>query len=104
VQRAQQKYGSKLQVVGLSVDLSYGMPREQAQKQVDAIRKRSNVTWPNVFDPQGFNGVMRNFNISGYGLMLIGPDGIVRGTSIRMEEAGVLLDKILKPGTSAAKR
>lgn len=96
MQRAQKKYGSKLQVVGLSVDLGYGTDAATAQKQADAIRAKHGVNWPNVLVPNGFNGVMRKFNLSGYGLTLIGPDGVVRGVSIRMEEAEALLNKMVK--------
>ena len=96
MQRAQIKYGNKLQVVGLSVDMGYGSDAATARKSCGTIMAKNNVSWPNVFDPKGFDGVMRNFNISGYGLVLVDPIGIVRGIDIRVAQANLLLDKILK--------
>jgi hypothetical protein len=48
--------------------------------------KDHNVTWPCVIDTQGWSGINQKFNVDGYGLTLIGADGIVQGIDLRPEE------------------
>jgi hypothetical protein len=43
------------------------------------------------------HSAQRRFNIDGYGLTLIGPDGIVRGVDIRPKEVVKLLGNINVP-------
>ena len=95
MQRAIKKYGDRLQVVGLSVDAGFGEDSDYVKKRESEIRKQGYWTWPNMYDPQGFSGVMRRLNISGYGLTLVAPDGKVLGKGIRMEEAESLLGRTL---------
>ena len=95
MQRAIKKYGNKIQVVGLSVDAGFGEDNDYVKKRETEIRKQGHWTWPNMYDPQGFSGVMRRLNISGYGLTLVAPDGKVLGKGIRMEEADPILARIL---------
>lgn len=95
MQRAIKKYGDRLQVVGLSVDYGFGGDSDYVRKRESEIRKQGFWTWPNMYDPQGFSGIMRRLNISGYGLTLLAPDGMVLGKGIRMEEVERLLDRVL---------
>ena len=95
VKRIQDKFsGEKLQVLLLSVDLEYGMPKEEAaRKDLERMHKQ-NVEWPNVLLPHGFDDTQRRFNLDGYGLTLIGPDGIVRGVDLRADDVEPLLGKM----------
>jgi hypothetical protein len=97
VQGTQRRYGKdKLQVVLLSVDVGYGSSLSDA---ITLDRKRMlahHISWPNVILPHGFDDSQRLFNLDGYGLTLIGPDGIVRGVDIRPEEVEPLLSQIYK--------
>jgi hypothetical protein len=92
VKGTQAKYGSnKLSVLMLSVDLGYGTQMGEAMSG-DFQRMRDNgVDWPNVLVPKGFDDLQRIFNLDGYGLTLIGPDGVVRGVNIRSEEVDRLM-------------
>jgi hypothetical protein len=97
VKRIQDKFGSgKLQVLLLSVDLGYDFAKEKAAaKDLERMHKQ-HVDWPNVLIPGGWDETQRRFNIDGYGLTLIGPDGIVRGVDVGPDEVEKLLGKILK--------
>ena len=52
---------------------------------------KQHVDFPNVLLPHGFDDSQKRFNVDGYGLTLIGPDGIVRGVDIRVSEVERLL-------------
>jgi len=69
-----------------------------AVKAGDSDRKRMKQSgvddWPNVLLPNGFKDTQRLFNLDGYGLTLIDPEGIVRGIDVREEEVHELLSKI----------
>src|SRR5579885_1754389 len=84
----------KLEVLLLSVDRSYryggtgGADKTVAMN--DAKLKETNVHWPNVLLPQGFDDTLKLFNIDGYGLTLIGPDGTVCGVNIKPDEVDAI--------------
>jgi hypothetical protein len=94
VQGTQKKYGKgKFDVLMLSVDLGYGETLDDATKGDQAQMTRLSVTWPNVLLPKGFEETRQHFNMDGYGLMLIGPDGIVKGIDLRPEDVDELMAK-----------
>jgi hypothetical protein len=98
VKRIQDKFGpDKLQVLLLSVDKGYeGYERSGSSDQSLATKNaqrmhKQQVDWPNVLLPHGFDDAQRRFNLDGYGLTLIGPDGIVRGVDVQPGEVERLL-------------
>lgn len=83
MQGLEKKYGAdKLAVVLVSIDAGYGDSPERAAARARAMMAKHEVTWTSVVDPQGWNGVVRRFNLHGYGLTLVGPDGGVRGVDL----------------------
>lgn len=87
----------RLDVLMVSVDRSYGDLPKAREKAVRIFEKQK-VAWSSSFDPDGWAGVSRTLNGSGYGLILVGPDGIVRGVGIRQAEAKKLLAGIFPGG------
>lgn len=93
----QKKFGEdKLGVLLVSIDKSYGGGMKRAEEQAKKIFEKAKVQWTNAFDPDGWDGVRRNFNLDGYGLTLIGPDGVVLAVNARPERVEKLLAKIQK--------
>jgi len=93
VKAAQARYGKdKFQVLLLSVDKGWEMA--DAAKLDKECLAQHQVDWPNVLLPHGFDDTQTLFNVDGYGLTLIGPDGIVRGVDLRPEGVSELLAKI----------
>lgn len=85
----------KLQVLLLSVDAGYGIGvKEAAEKDANVLKKHGVGDWPNVIVPNGFKDTIRQFNLDGYGLTLIDPEGIVRGIDIREDSVMRLLVEI----------
>lgn len=74
----------------VSIDAIYNPERritEATRKRADSILEKSGVKWPNVFDPEGWVGVLHRFNVSGYGSIFIDADGVVRGVGIHAKDA-----------------
>jgi len=95
VKRIEEKIGkNKLQVLLLSVDFDYGNSKEEAAKSDLECMQKQGVNWPNVLVPGGFDNCQRTFNLDGYGLTLIDPDGIVRGVDVRPNEVAQLLGNL----------
>ncbi len=85
VKRMQQEYGKdKFDVVLLSVDAShhFGDPAEEDRKSLEEV----GVDWDNVLVPDGFNTLLKRYNLDGYGSTLIDPDGNVQGVDLRANE------------------
>jgi hypothetical protein len=83
VRGIQEKYGKdKFEVLMLSVDQGFSMPNTDPAKDNRKKLQSQNVDWDNVLLPHGFDDTHRKFNVDGYGLTLVGPDGIVRGIGI----------------------
>jgi thiol-disulfide isomerase/thioredoxin len=76
----------KLQVLLLSMDMSYGLP--EVERRNSAALTRIGVPWANVLVPGGWNEVLAKFNIQGYGLCMIDPDGktVVVGPGHNMDD------------------
>jgi hypothetical protein len=98
VKGTQQKYGkNKLQVLLLSVDRDYDMPmKEIIEGDTKRMQHQKVADWPNVVLPNGCQDTQRLFNLDGYGLTLIGPDGIVRGIHLQPEEVESMLADMFK--------
>jgi len=95
VKRIEEKLGkNKLQVLLLSVDLGYGRDAEGAAQSDLKTLQKQDVNWPNVLLPHGFEDCQRTFNLDGYGLTLVGPDGIVRGVDVHPSEVARLLGNL----------
>ena len=88
----------------ISVDASYGRDLADAKKRGRAIFRRNKVDWPNVWEPDGWSGVMRRFNLGGYGLTLVDADGIVRGIDIRERDLTKLLKQLYPAVASSPAR
>jgi hypothetical protein len=95
VKGIQEKLGKdKLQVVLLSVDCGYGMdPKRAMEADLKSMTKQGVQHWTNVVLPNGMKDTARMFNLDGYGLTLVDPDGIVRGIDIYGGEVEALLSK-----------
>ncbi len=94
VQGLQAELGSeRLEVMLVSVDRSYGDLAKAREKAIRILEKQK-VSWSSSFDPEGWGGVSRTLNGAGYGLIVVGPDGIVRGAGVRHAEAKKLLEAI----------
>ncbi len=82
----------KLQVLLLSVDAGYGGSVKSSAERDASVQKKHGVgDWPNVVLPRGFKDTLRLFNLDGYGLTFVDPDGIVRGIDIREKQVKELL-------------
>jgi hypothetical protein len=80
----------------LSVDIGYGDTYASAKRDAEQIMKQYKVDWPSVIEPEGWKGVNRRFNVDGYQLILVGPDGKVFSPDARAEDLESLLAKVLK--------
>lgn len=93
----QEKGKDKLEVLLLSVDCGYGMDLAGAiAGDLKAMKRQGVEDWPNVILKDGFKDAQRMFNLDGYGLSLIGPDGIVRGIDIYENDVKELLKDVEK--------
>jgi len=97
VKGIQKKYGQdKLQVLLLSVDSGYGInPQRAMESDLKTMTKQGVQDWPNVVLPNGMKDTERMFNLDGYGLTLVDPNGIVRGIHIYGDDVTELLEKDL---------
>jgi hypothetical protein len=96
VKGIQQEMGKdKLQVLLLSVDCGYGLNQASAiAGDLKAMKRQGVEDWPNVILKDGFKDAQRMFNLDGYGLSLIGPDGVVRGIHLFKDDVKTLLKDI----------
>jgi hypothetical protein len=80
----QQRHGKdKLEVVLLSIDPEYFGKDKSYLDSASKILKKQKVDWPSAFLPGGWSDTQRDFNLSGYGLVLVDATGIVRGVNLR---------------------
>jgi hypothetical protein len=79
----------------VSVDPSYYPDKNQVVKNLKLTLSSQKVNWPCVIEPKGWNSVARRFNLDGYGLSLVGPDGIVRGVDLQVNDVKRLLSSLL---------
>lgn len=85
-----------MQVLMLSVDASYGEDKAAVIKKEAKILGKNGVAWPNIILPNGFDDCQRQFNLDGYGVSVIGPDGIVRGIDVYGDDLAAVVAKAVK--------
>ena len=96
----QQRHGrDKLAVVLLSVDPEYFGDDQPYVDQARKILEKRQIDWPSVFLPGGWSDAGRIFNLSGYGLVLVDAQGIVRGINLRGDD----LEKAVAQAVDATK-
>jgi hypothetical protein len=96
----QQRHGrDKLGVVLLSVDPEYFGNDQRYLDQARKILEKQKIDWPNVFLPGGWSDATRVFNLSGYVLVLVDAQGIVRGVNLRGDD----LEKAVAQALDASK-
>ena len=87
----QKRYGAdKLVVALVDVDPGYFEKQEQYLPQAKKILEKHKLSWPNAIAENGFNDTVRNFNVSGYGNIVVDAKGIVRGVNVH----GPALEKL----------
>lgn len=92
----QEKFGSdKFEVLMLSVDAGFHMPGKSPLVGNRDKLQSQGVKWDNVLLPHGFDDAHRKFNLDGYGLTLVGPDGIVQGVDLYPERVQQLTAQLL---------
>jgi hypothetical protein len=102
VKGIQQELGEdKFEVLLLSVDHDYGT---NSVAEDNKRLKKQGVNWPNVILPHGFDDTQRLFNFDGYGLCLIGPNGIVKGIDLVPDQIAKLLNLDSKPSALQPKK
>jgi hypothetical protein len=98
VKGIQQKLGKdKFQVLLLSVDYDYSSEGNNAADEDNKRLKKQGVDWPNVIVPHGFDTVQRLFNFDGYGLILVDPNGNVKGINMVPDQLNRLFKLNTKP-------
>lgn len=92
VKGIQNKLGKdKFEVLLLSVDAERNFCGENPADADRKSLKEVGVDWENVLVPGGFETLLRRYNLDGYGLVLIDPNGIVRGVNLRADEVKKLI-------------
>lgn len=85
VQGLRNKLGKdKVEVLLLSVDEEYGSHDDAVSGMKDALKDKA-VDLPCAIAPGGFADTKARFGIDGYGILLVGPDGKVKGTNLFMD-------------------
>jgi hypothetical protein len=91
VQRVQQSFGKQsVEILLLSVDEGYGIDGERDKKLLAA----RGIDWPNVLLPGGWAEVMKVFNCSGYGLLVVDGTGTVRGVNVYRSQLAPLISQL----------
>ncbi len=70
----------------LSVDPGYFGTSKSYLNSAKRILQKQKADWPCVFLPGGWSEVSRIFHLSGYALLLVDAQGIVRGVDLRGDE------------------
>ena len=97
MQRVQQQHGpEKLAVVLVSVDPGYFPESDAYLTTAKKILETQKIDWPSLFMPGGWNDAVHTFNVSGYGMIVVDAEGIVRGVNLRGHHLDKLVAKLLK--------
>lgn len=92
----QQRFGAdKFKVVLIDVDPEYYKKPEEYLPKAKKILDKQKLDWPNTLAPKGFSDVVRTFNLSGYGNIVVDARGIVRGVNAHDKEFVSLVEKIM---------
>ncbi len=67
---------------------------ERLLKATHSLQEKLKLDWPNIFVPDSWSGVLRTFNIKGYGLILVDPKGIVRGAGFHAKDLESMMKAI----------
>ena len=93
----QREHGrDKLAVVLLSVDPGYFEGSDAYLKQARTILQSRRLDWPSAFLPGGWSDAERLFNMTGYGNILVDPQGIVRGVNVHQQQLEALVRRVLE--------
>jgi hypothetical protein len=92
----QKRYGAdKLVVALIDVDPEYYPKQEQYLPKAKKILEKEKLSWPNAMAPAGFNDMVRTFNVSGYGNIVVDASGIVRGVNVHGPNLERLVEQIV---------
>lgn len=83
------------------MDRSYGGRARRFEKKNREVLKKFKLDWPNVLVPGGWDGIMRTFNASGYGIILVDHQGIVRSVNPSKRRLKKLIKEIYPEHTPA---
>jgi hypothetical protein len=88
-------------VVLLSVDPGYFGKNTRYLSDARRILQKQKLDWPCAFLPGGWSDTGRVFNLSGYGLVLVDAQGIVRGVNLRGDDLEKAVAQALGTGEPA---
>ena len=80
----------------IDVDPEYFESQQQYLAQAKKILDKHKLDWPNALAANGFNDMVRTFNISGYGNIVVDAKGIVRGVNLHGKDLERLLEEIVE--------
>jgi len=91
----QQRFGpDKLAVVLIDVDPEYYKNPDDYLPQAKKIMEKNKLVCPNVLAANGFTDMVRTFNVSGYGNIIVDEKGFVRGVNVHGDELERLMEEI----------
>ena len=79
----------------IDVDPEYFESQQRYLAQAKKILDKHKLDWPNALAAHAFNDMVRTFNISGYGNVVVDANGIVRGINVHGNELERLVEAIL---------
>jgi hypothetical protein len=85
-----------LAVALVDVDPEYFPSQEQYLPRAKKILEKHKLDWPNALAADGFNDMVRTFNISGYGNIVVDAKGIVRGVNVHGKELENLVEEVVE--------
>jgi hypothetical protein len=88
----------------IDVDPEYFESQQRYLAQAKKILDKHKLDWPNALAANGFNDMVRTFNISGYGNIVVDAKGIVRGVNLHGEDLERLLEEIVEVKKAAGSR
>ena len=93
----QQRFGAdKLSVVLIDVDPGIFEEQQKYLPRAKKILEKHKLDWPNALAADGFNDMVRTFNISGYGNIVVDAKGIVRGVNVHGKELENLVEEVVE--------
>ena len=83
-------------MVLIDVDPGFFANPEEHLHRARKLLVRLKLDWPNAIVPNGFKDMMRSFNHSGYGNIIVDAKGIVRGVNLHGQDLERLLEEIVE--------